>query len=73
MERYSRQQKARIQSASVPLPKDQYEPAGEVASGEDRSDLLSAVRKRIKSGYYNSEEVNEDLGDSFAKIFEKLL
>ncbi len=34
---------------------------------------IDSIRKRIQSGFYNSNEVNEDLTESFAKIFKQLL
>lgn len=49
--------------------KDTYKPA---ESG-DRSKLLASVKKKIKSGYYKSNEVVEDLSETFAKIFDKTL
>ena len=47
---------------------DTYEPAKSV----DRKKLLSSIKNKIKSGYYNSDEVNEDISESFAKIFNSL-
>jgi len=36
---------------------------------EIRQDLVSAVKARMKAGFYNSAEVVDDLSDSFAKAF----
>ena len=46
---------------------DSYEPSNEV----DRKKRLLSIRKKIKAGYYNSEEVVEDLSESFAQIFDQ--
>ena len=46
---------------------DSYEPA---PADPKRLELLETIKKRIKSGFYNSDEVNEDLGHSLAKIFD---
>ncbi|MDD5673833.1 MAG: hypothetical protein PHC61_06710 [Chitinivibrionales bacterium] len=40
---------------------------------EDRAQLLAKVKGRIKSGYYGTEIVIEDLSDSFAKVFNAAL
>jgi hypothetical protein len=50
------------------IPQDTYEPKSE----SDRTELLKTVKSRIKSGYYHSQEVLEDLSDSFAKVFNTL-
>lgn len=50
---------------------DVYEPS--TAPSSERAELLSSIKKRIKSGYYNSKEVLEDLSDSFAKVLDKTL
>jgi hypothetical protein len=42
------------------------------ASEADRAQLLAAIRKRIKKGYYRTDAVLEDLSDSFAAVFDKL-
>ncbi len=48
---------------------DTYEPS----KPTDRKALLASIKKKIRSGYYNSQEVVEDLSDSFAKAFNKAL
>lgn len=53
-----------------PVPRkieDTFEPSNSV---KDRSRLIELVKRKIKSGYYNSEAVNEQLADSFAKAFD---
>ena len=47
---------------------DSYEPSNTI----DRKKLLS-IRQKKKDGYYNSEEVVEDLSESFAQIFDQKL
>lgn len=37
----------------------------------DRTDLLRNIKKKIKSGFYNSESVLEDLSNSFAKVLDQ--
>ncbi|GEM_PF-1328656 len=49
--------------------KDTYEPS----NADDRKKLIESVKKRIKSGYYHSDEVNDDLSDAFAKTFNDIL
>ncbi|MCU0608969.1 MAG: hypothetical protein MUF22_04285 [Chitinispirillaceae bacterium] len=39
---------------------------------QDRSALLDAIRDKIKSGYYKSEQVDEDLSHGFAKILDEI-
>jgi hypothetical protein len=39
----------------------------------ERKSYLDAIKKKIKSGYYNSEEVAEDLSQSFAQVFDSTL
>jgi len=63
-------QKAKAQPASTREIKDSYQPSGKDEA--DRSKFLASIRKKIKSGFYNREEVIEDLGDSFAKVFDSL-
>lgn len=53
-----------------PVIKDTYESS---QKPRDRKKLIADVKKRIQSGYYNSEEVTEDLSESFAKAFDKRL
>ncbi len=62
-----KQRVARPSETRAPV-KDSYESS----SVSDRAELLKAVKNRIKSGYYNSREVVEDLSDSFAKAFDQL-
>jgi hypothetical protein len=61
--------KTKSKPAVAEPPKDIFQPSGDT----DRSALLDAVKKRIKSGYYNSKDVIDDLGESFAKVFDKNL
>jgi hypothetical protein len=70
--KYARIQKDRLVATPVRKVVDTYEPATETGS-EDRKALISTIRNRIKTGYYNSEEVVDDLGNSFAKVLDKLL
>ncbi len=54
-----------------PVPKkieDTFEPSSSI---KDRAQLLNRVKRKIKAGYYNSEAVNEQLADSFAKAFDE--
>ena len=38
-----------------------------------RSDFLKLVQQKMKKGYYNSETVLEDLSQSFAGAFNKIV
>jgi hypothetical protein len=64
----------RSRETALPARKavDSYEPSG-LPVVEDRNAMLSSIRSRIKNGYYNSEEVVDDLSNSFAKVLDKLL
>lgn len=55
--------------SSGEVKKDTYEPAKK----DERKNKLASIKKKIKSGYYNSDEVSEDLSESFAKVFNNLL
>jgi anti-sigma28 factor (negative regulator of flagellin synthesis) len=49
--------------------KDTYEPS----KTEDRNELLKSIKKKIKSGFYDSKKVAEDLSESFADVFNQIL
>jgi anti-sigma28 factor (negative regulator of flagellin synthesis) len=49
--------------------RDTFEPSTEAG----RAAKLAEIKQRIKAGYYSSNEVAEDLSDSFAKVFDKLV
>ena len=55
--------------SSGKVKKDTYEPA----KADERKKNLSSIKEKIKSGYYNSDEVAEDLSESFAKVFNNFL
>lgn len=38
-----------------------------------RSELLASIKQRIKSGFYNSESVIDDLGHGFARALDPTL
>ena len=40
---------------------------------KDRTKLLKSIKRKIKSGYYNSNEVIDEISDAFAKVFDKTL
>ncbi|HON10410.1 MAG TPA: hypothetical protein PLE24_06040 [Chitinispirillaceae bacterium] len=40
-------------------------------TGIIRTDLLEEIKKKIKSGFYNSESVLEDLSHGFAKTMDQ--
>jgi len=50
---------------------DKYEP--EPMSPEERAAFLSSIKKKIKSGYYNSDAVSEDLSHTFARALDQTL
>ena len=68
--RLSKRRTAKIDTSSSDkvVKKDTYEPA----KTDGRKKLLSSIKRKIKSGYYSSDEVTEDLSESFAKIFNSL-
>jgi len=65
------QRRASLDVTSTPIkkanPKDCYTPSAE------RKKFLDTVKNRVKSGYYTSEEVLEDLSNSFAGAFDTAL
>lgn len=40
---------------------------------KNRTRLLKSIKKKIKTGYYNSNEVIDEISDAFAKVFDKTL
>jgi anti-sigma28 factor (negative regulator of flagellin synthesis) len=40
---------------------------------KDRTKLLKSIKSKIKSGYYDSNEVIDEISDAFAKVFDKTL
>jgi|GEM_PF-4125834 len=38
-----------------------------------RSELVEAIRKKVKSGYYNSDSVIDDIGYGFASALDQSL
>lgn len=42
------------------------------SSAKERNELILQVKKKIKSGYYSSDLVIEDLSHGFAKIMNQL-
>ncbi len=71
---------AKILKESIPAEdiSDKHEMINECRHGdktdkETRRELLASIKKKIKSGYYHSNEVIEDLSESFAKAFDKAL
>lgn len=36
-----------------------------------KAESIDEVKKRVKNGFYNSDAVNEDLTDVFAKLFNR--
>lgn len=64
------QKRASLDVSSKPVrktPKDSYTPSPE------RQKFLDSVKSKIKSGYYTSEEVIDDLSTSFAGAFDTAL
>jgi hypothetical protein len=75
MEIKSRQVKERntADTVSRDMPVDTYEPSGDTGTSEIRTDLINTVKKRIASGYYNSNDVLDDLSDSFADALNQTI
>ena len=65
--------KTRVSGESVPKAQfkvsDTYESSADSA---ERKEFLLAVKKKIKSGFYNTEPVIEDLSHGFAKILNQI-
>jgi hypothetical protein len=49
------------------MPKDSYEPS----APQDRKAFLEQIKKKVNNGFYSSEEVTEDLSESFARVFDR--
>jgi hypothetical protein len=47
---------------------DSFEPS----DAPERKELILSVRKKIRTGYYNSEPVLEDLSHGFAKVLNQI-
>jgi hypothetical protein len=47
---------------------DSFEPS----DSPERKELLLSIKKRIRTGYYNTEPVLEDLSHGFAKILNQI-
>ena len=47
---------------------DTYEPA----SAPERTELLQEIKKKIGSGFYNSEKVADDLSYGFANVLNQM-
>ena len=58
-------EKPRISRSSHVVPQDTFEHSHKKL--EIRQDLVNAVKNKIRLGYYSSETVLDDLGNSFAK------
>jgi hypothetical protein len=41
--------------------------------GENRLELLRRIKKRVKSGFYNSDAVIDDIGHGFAQALDQAL
>jgi len=52
--------------------KDIWEPS-EFVDDSKREEFLELIKKRVKSGYYNSNSVTEDLSNGFASYFNNIL
>ena len=49
--------------------KDEYIPSSNIPDA--RNIALSSIKAKIKSGYYNSESVLEDVSDKLARLFDR--
>ncbi|MBD3317585.1 MAG: hypothetical protein GF344_17490 [Chitinivibrionales bacterium] len=50
-------------------PRDTFESSADA----ELTAKLAKIKQRVKAGFYGSKEVTEDLSDSFAKVFDKLV
>jgi hypothetical protein len=57
--------KPRLSQNAQGAPRDTFEPTHKKFA--IRQDLVNTVKKKISAGYYSSETVLDDLGNSFAK------
>ncbi len=57
-----------ISSAKAPTNPDSFVQS---TSSDDREKLLQAIKNKIKSGFYSSTAVAEDLSHGFAKILDE--
>ncbi|MBD3392497.1 MAG: hypothetical protein GF418_10470 [Chitinivibrionales bacterium] len=69
--RTARQKSRPVAPASRRKTQDSYEPSSTRETDQTRK--LADIRRKVRSGYYSSDEVTDDLGESFAKVFDKLL
>jgi hypothetical protein len=52
---------------------DAYIPSSAAVQNDLKAKDLSEIKGRIKSGFYNSTAVNEDLTEAFSNIFNSIL
>jgi hypothetical protein len=58
-------------SVDVPTPPARAAPPAEVAASAVRRDLISAVKLRMKKGFYNTDTVLDDLSHDFARALSQ--
>ena len=63
----SRQNRSTIQPDNDNLGKNNH------LDTKGRTKLLKSIKKKVKSGYYNSNEVIDEISHTFAKVFDKTL
>ncbi len=51
---------------------EQPEGDTEASGSPERAELMKSVKQKIKSGYYNSDEVLDDLSHGFASALNSL-
>ncbi|MFW6244657.1 MAG: hypothetical protein ACOC36_02105 [Fibrobacterota bacterium] len=49
---------------------DKNDAASGTAASKDQDALLKGIKNRIRQGFYNSDDVLEDLSDSFTKAVD---
>ena len=55
------------------MPIDRFESTKPVDPETDRKAKIEEVRNRVKGGFYNRPEVVEDIGEVFARYFDRAI
>ena len=66
---FAKRKENSVPSNSAFGPDDRYIPS--FPSKEVKAKDLSEIKERIKSGFYNSSAVDDDLTEVFSEIFKK--
>ena len=64
--------KARVSKSGAEKPVFSISDKVELSTAPERTDFIQQVKQKIKSGYYSTDSVMEDLSHGFAKILNQI-